>query len=312
MKRIAVLLIFAMTACAQPPKDEPLASPSGLEVTNLTETTVSLSWSAVPGDIKYRWALIADGYVERGIIAESTLSVEKIPDGKDFVFSVRCESGEKVSEWAEIKFSTPELPPPPVVHSIPAVFIGDSITEIWPTKDPSYFNSHGYLGKGKSGQTSKTIAARFKKDVVNNDPYVVHILCGGNDIAENDGSYVESSAILANIEMMADMADEAKIKVVVGAILPVTKFWWWADDWKPSKEGVTIESHILEANALIKAWCEQRGYPYVDYYNLLVGPNGSFPGPDSYDGVHPDTPGFQKMDALVQPVMEELLKDAVL
>ena len=79
------------------------------------------------------------------------------------------------------------------------------------------------------------------------DPYVVHIMCGINDVAENDEAYVESSAILANIKAMAAQAEEAKIKVVIGSLTPCNKIWWWADDWKPSKEGVTVVSHILEA-----------------------------------------------------------------
>ncbi len=314
MKHISVLALALLLigACSEKPVEKVLAVPSGLAVTDSTETSATVKWDPVEGAESYRWAVLGKDCVLRGFGPDTTLDLLNLPAGTHFTFSVRSEAGLVVSEWAEIDFYTVKTPEPPITHSIPAVFIGDSITEIWPSKDPSFFNSHHYMGKGISGQTSRTIAARFKNDVVKNDPYVVHILCGTNDVAENDGYYVESSAILANIEKMADQAEEAKIKVVVGAILPATKFWWWADDWKPSKSDVTIDSHIQEANALIEAWCAERGYPFVDYYGLLVGPGATFPGPYSYDGVHPDTAGFLKMDSLVQPIIEQLLEGAVL
>ncbi|MBP5488886.1 MAG: hypothetical protein J6X77_04905 [Bacteroidales bacterium] len=316
-----LLSVLILGSCAENTQERPLAAPGGLEVTDTTETLVTVRWTAVDGAEKYRWAIESSGFVDRGFTNRCTLTIDGLDPGENYRLSVRAEAGERYSEWSEVEFSTvaapvipdpPVDPDPPAAHTVPAVFIGDSITELWPQTDAAFFTSHGYVGKGVSGQTSRTIAARFKNDVVKKDPYVVHIMCGINDVAENDGAYVESSAILANIEKMADMAEEAGIKVVVGSLTPANKFWWWADDWKPSREGVTIVSHIQEANALIKAWCEERSYPFIDYYTRFVADDGSFPGPYAYDGVHPALEGFLEMDKLVQPVLEELLKDVQL
>ena len=320
IKRLASIFFiacFALAACAEKPEAEakPLAKPAGLQVQSVTDSSISVCWNYVEAAKLYRWTVEGEGFSTEGTVDVCNVVATGLPDNSPLVFKVRSENDGQVSDWLSVEFNTlkaapPTPPTPPVKHTRKAVFIGDSITRLWPETDASFFMSHGYMGKGIDGQTSRTIAGRFKKDVVGNDPYVVHIMCGINDVAENDGYYVESSAILANIEKMADMAEEAKIKVVVGSLTPANKFWWWADDWKPSKSGVTIVGHIQEANALIKAWCEERGYPFIDYYTPFVAEDGGFPEPYAYDGVHPALAGFQEMDKLVQPVLEELLKDA--
>lgn len=72
-----------------------------------------------------------------------------------------------------------------------AVFIGDSLTEFWLAGDPGMFRygliSGGVINRGISGQTSPQILLRFMADVIQLKPAVVHLLCGGNDLAGNTG-----------------------------------------------------------------------------------------------------------------------------
>ncbi|MBR6457285.1 MAG: hypothetical protein IKS71_01690 [Bacteroidales bacterium] len=316
MKKLPIFFLLALSAfvaCAEKPAAEvkALTAPAGLQIISVTDSSVSVRWNYVEAAKLYRWTVVGEGFTSEGTTDICSATPTGLPASTELVFKVRCERDGEASEWLEAAFTTLKAAPKPpaVTHTRKAVFIGDSITRLWPQTDEGFFTIHGYLGKGIDGQTSKTIAARFEKDVVKNDPYVVHIMCGINDVAENDGAYVESSAILDNIKAMAAMAEEAKIKVVIGSLTPCNKIWWWADDWKPSKEGVTVVSHILEANAMIKAWCEEKGYPFIDYYTPMVDADGGFPKPYAYDGVHPQLEGFQVMDSLVQPVLEELLKD---
>ena len=310
---ILLLALFALGACTEQPDAPvtPLSRPAGMEILSVTDSSVSVRWSYVEAAELYRWTVVGEGFSSEGTTDMCSATVTSLPSSTALTFKVRSERGDEVSDWLEAEFTTLKgtPPAPPVTHTRKAVFIGDSITRLWPQTDASFFTSHGYMGKGIDGQTSKTIAARFMMDVVDNDPHVVHIMCGINDVAENDGAYVESSAILANIKAMAEMAEAAKIKVIIGSLTPANAFWWWKDGQKPSKEGVTIVSHIQEANSLIKAWCDEKGYPFIDYYTPMVDEDGGFPKPYAYDGVHPQLEGFQMMDALVQPVLEELLKD---
>ena len=192
-------------------------------------------------------------------------------------------------------------------RDLSAILIGDSITELWGRNESAFFAANNYLGKGISGQTSTTIRNRFAKDVVALKPYVVHIMCGTNDVAENDGSYVESSAVVENITAMAQMARQERIKVVIGSVFPCNFFSWRGTAWKPAKEGVTIASHIFEINSLLKEYCEANDIPFIDYYSVFVNP-ADYSFPLSYDGCHPGAEALKKMNEMVKPVIEAQLQ----
>ena len=67
------------------------------------------------------------------------------------------------------------------------VFMGNSITEGWPNKDPEFFKNPNYINRGIGGQTTPQMLLRFRADVINLQPKVVVILAGTNDIAGNTG-----------------------------------------------------------------------------------------------------------------------------
>ena len=50
------------------------------------------------------------------------------------------------------------------------VFLGNSITEVWARKRPEFFNEHGYIGRGISGQTTYHFLLRIREDVINLHP----------------------------------------------------------------------------------------------------------------------------------------------
>ena len=68
-----------------------------------------------------------------------------------------------------------------------AVFMGDSITDIWAQQDPDFFTLNDFVGRGISGQTTSQMLVRFRRDVIDLRPQVVVIMAGTNDIARNGG-----------------------------------------------------------------------------------------------------------------------------
>ena len=198
---------------------------------------------------------------------------------------------------------TPELPPPPGPqldgsHKGPAaVFIGDSITWQW-TRDgfhPIYFTSNGYTNKGISGNTTVQMLARFQADVVDLDPYCVVIEGGTNDIAQRS-----DEAILSNLKQMTEMAQAAKIRVVLGSVPPSNNF--------PKLPDFRPEDRIISLNAMIKSYAAGKGIPYADYYAVLVDGQKGLKQEFQKDSIHPNAAGYEAMEAVIQPILQSILK----
>ena len=201
------------------------------------------------------------------------------------------------------KNTTPELPPPPAPeldgsHKGPAaVFIGDSITWQW-TRDgfhPIYFTSNGYVNKGISGNTTVQMLARFQADVVALDPYCVVIEGGTNDIAQRS-----DEAILSNLKQMVEMAQAAKIRVILGSVPPSNNF--------PKLPDFRPEDRIISLNAMIKAYADSKGIPYADYYAVLVDGQKGLKQEYQKDSIHPNAAGYLAMETVIQPIIERVLK----
>ena len=196
-----------------------------------------------------------------------------------------------------------ELPPPPGSEldgshkGPPAVFIGDSITWQW-TRDgfhPVYFTANGYVNKGISGNTTVQMQARFQADVIDLDPYCVVIEGGTNDIAQRS-----DDAILNYLKQMVEMAEAAKIRVVLGSVPPSNNF--------PKLPAFRPEERIPGLNALIKAYADSKGIPYADYYTVLVDGNKGLKAEYQKDSIHPNAAGYVAMEGVIQPILARILK----
>ena len=190
----------------------------------------------------------------------------------------------------------------PQAHVHDAIFIGDSITANWVKESkghPEFFKEHNFLGLGFSGKTSGYLKTVFKAAVTNKRPKQVVILCGTNDIAQNDGVYVSNEEIRDNIAWMASEAEGSGIKVVLCSVLPSTHFYW--------ASSIHPEDIIIQLNVLIKALAAEKGYTYVDYYSALVDSNKGLPSQYSSDGCHPNQAGYTVMEGLVLPVLKKNL-----
>ena len=197
-----------------------------------------------------------------------------------------------------------ELPEPekPVVmdgsHKGPAaVFIGDSITQLWgqeKTGHPEFFSKNNYVNKGISGNKTTDMQSRFQKDVIDLDPYCVVIEGGTNDIAA-----FTSENILERIKKMAEMARKAHIDVVVGSVPPSNSF--------PKLPDFRPEDRIIELNGMIKQWADSEGIPYVDYYSVLVDDQKGLKEAYQKDTVHPNAAGYTAMEGVIAPILKTVL-----
>jgi hypothetical protein len=106
------------------------------------------------------------------------------------------------------------------------VFISDDATSYFGAA--AFAQNPNWINKGIAGQTSGQVLARFQTDVINLHPSIVNIVVGVTDVATPGygsspcGSGIDpGTATCGNIGAMAQMAQAAGIKTIVGTI-PVT------------------------------------------------------------------------------------------
>jgi lysophospholipase L1-like esterase len=196
-------------------------------------------------------------------------------------------------DWGQRCRYAPENSSLPPASSHRVVFIGDSITEMWKDADPQFF-THDVLDRGIGGQTSEQMLVRFRGDVIDLHPAVMHVMAGTNDIAGNRGP-TSVSQIESNLQSMIEQAEAHHITVVIGSILPAGSF-----SWSPVKHAAET---IKEVNAWLKAYADHHGLAYADYHSALTDAQGALRPEYSDDGVHPNPKGY----AVMRPIAEKAL-----
>jgi lysophospholipase L1-like esterase len=190
-----------------------------------------------------------------------------------------------------------QLPAPSAAR---IVFMGDSITEGWKPAVPSFFTGDR-LDRGIGGQTTEQMIVRFRPDVINLHPAVVHIMGGTNDVAGNRGP-TTIAQIESNIQSMVEQARHAKIAVVIASIPPAASF-----TWSPIKQ---VPQTIQTINQWLKAYAAREHLVYVDYYSALANAQGGLRADYSEDGVHPNAAGYAAMQPLTEHALAKALKQA--
>ncbi|MDB5962900.1 MAG: family lipase [Massilia sp.] len=176
------------------------------------------------------------------------------------------------------------------------VFMGDSISELWPLADPSLLTS-GRLCRGISGQTSPQMLVRFQADVINLRPRVVHLLAGANDIGGNTGP-TTPLRFQHNMLAMISLAQANDIDVVLGLMTPATAMPWSGElDRSP---------WIAELNGWLRQAAAEQDCHLVDYFAALADGEDRLPADCSHDGLHPNRRGYVRMRAVLEPVLERL------
>lgn len=178
------------------------------------------------------------------------------------------------------------------------VFLGDSITEGWKPAVPGAFDAQR-IDRGISGQTTEQMIVRFRQDVLDLHPAVVHIMAGTNDVAGNRGPTTVAQ-IEANLATLVDMARAAHVRVVLASIPPAAGF-----GWSPEIHGVAAT--IRSLNAWLRDYAAREHLVYVDYYAALADAQGGLPSRYSADGVHPNPAGYARMQPLAEAAIARAL-----
>lgn len=160
------------------------------------------------------------------------------------------------------------------------VFLGDSITDNWRLNE--YFGDRDFVNRGIGGQITGQMLGRMQADVINLQPKAVLVLAGTNDLARG----VPLSTIENNLSMIAELAEAHHIRPMFASLLPVS-----------GAEQITVRppARIQELNGWLRTLCEQRRFPYVDYFAATADKAGALTADLSDDGLHPNAKGYRLM-----------------
>lgn len=181
------------------------------------------------------------------------------------------------------------------------IFMGNSITEMWPNYRPAFFKENNYICRGIGGQTTPQMLLRFRQDVINLSPKVVVLLAGINDIAGNTGP-TPIKMIYENIISMVELARYNEIEVVLCSVLPAFDFPW--------RTGLTPAPKVIALNTLLEDYANVNKIVYVDYHSAMKDEHNGLRVPEfttANDLVHPNVAGYKVMENLVQPAIERAL-----
>jgi lysophospholipase L1-like esterase len=181
---------------------------------------------------------------------------------------------------------------------VDVVFMGDSITEGWVSKAPDLFKL-GRVGRGISGQTTPQMLVRFRQDVIDLKPRVVHVMAGTNDVAGNTGPMTPQMT-QANLMSMVDLARAHKIKVVLASIPPADHFFW-----HPDAQAIPA---IPTLNVWLKQYAKSQAIPYADYFAAMADERGAMKPGLANDGVHPTQEGYAVMNPIAERAIARALR----
>ena len=177
------------------------------------------------------------------------------------------------------------------------VFMGNSITEGW-TK--SFFENPSYINRGIGGQTTPQMLIRFRQDVINLNPKVVLILAGTNDIAGNTGPMTLED-IRDNILSMVELAEANGICPIVCSVLPAYDY-----PWKP---GLAPNIKIPKLNSMLKGMAEEKGVPYLDYFDAMADDRNGLASKLTTDEVHLTKEGYVVLGELANKAIKNVLNN---
>jgi lysophospholipase L1-like esterase len=209
---------------------------------------------------------------------------------------IRARQEQLLRDWANLaRYQTANAN---VTGEVTAVFMGDSITELWASKPEQFFPRKPYINRGIGGQTTPQMLLRFQQDVVDLKPKVVVINGGTNDIAGNTGPST-LKMIEDNLKSMVQIANSNSIRVVLSSVTPAYDYPW--------KRGLEPAEKVISLNVWIKQFCSAGNCIYADYFTPMSDEKHAMREGLSVDGIHPTTEGYQIMAGVAEKAIEEAL-----
>ncbi len=197
--------------------------------------------------------------------------------------------------------------------AVDAVFIGDSITDMW-ALDAYFRGTRGLIvNRGIGGDRTPFVRRRFEADVLQLRPRLAVILIGVNNAWDLDIWWDASllrtpqeieDEIVRDTTAMVERAVSQGITVALCSILPTDV---------PFNGNTAVRNGIIaRANARLAGLASERGAIYVDYHARLAADDGlTLRAEFADDGLHPHVRGYGIMAATLLDALSAQRVDVI-
>ena len=177
------------------------------------------------------------------------------------------------------------------------VFIGDSITDLYPLD--SYYGDldRACYNRGIGGDTTQGVIDRLKVSIFDVNPSTIVLMIGTNDI---DGG-IPNDKIIENYKIILSEINrnQPMVELYFVSVIPQNKDLEGYTDLDVDKNNKTI----LMINEEIQKLCNEFGCTYIDLHSSLLDDNGYLRKEFSDDGIHLNANGFEVWTNLLKPYL---------
>lgn len=186
---------------------------------------------------------------------------------------------------------------------VDAVFIGDSMIQMWELS--AYFAKYSLriLNRGIGGDRTASLLHRFRADAVQLKPKTVVILAGINDTWDLEFDHWKQESgrepddilqdALGNMEQILRIASKETFQTILCSILPTCMEWTNREQER--------KRYVQEYNKGLKRLAEIYGADFADFYPEFVEKDGcTLKREWSLEGLHPNVLGYDKMAEILE------------
>ena len=180
------------------------------------------------------------------------------------------------------------------------VMLGDSITDFYDL-DKYYGSDELIVNSGINGNKTSDILDNIKNRVYAYNPSKIFLLIGVNDILYDNAS---SDKVIEQIDEIVKETNEKlpNTKIYIESIYPVNSDW--KDNYDNSaRDPYETNQTILDTNKLLKQYCLDNDYNYIDVYSSLVDDNNTLNSNYTNDGLHPNDNGYEVITKILKKYM---------
>lgn len=178
------------------------------------------------------------------------------------------------------------------------VFIGDSITDLYPLD--SYYGDldRACYNRGIGGDTTQGVIDRLGVSLFDIKPSTIVLMIGTNDI---DGD-VPNDKIIENYKIILSEINKNQpmVELYFMSVIPQNKDLESYTQLDVDKNNKTI----LTINEEIRKLCDEFGCTYVDLHSSLLDENGYLRKEFSDDGIHLNANGFEIWTNMLKPYLD--------